>query len=115
VTCSGPVNEPQRVLGELTSAAIFLTVTVDAGGEDAARALLADLGGLERTVGFRVPEAGLDCVAGIGSAAWDRLFGAPRPPLLHPFVELAGPRHRAPATPGDLLFHIRSQGLGPCW
>jgi len=27
---------------------------------------------------------------------------------MHPFEELRGPRHRAVATPGDLLFHIRA-------
>ena len=99
----------------LTSAALFLTLTVDEGGEDDVRDLLADLDGLVRTVGFRVPEDGLSCAAGVGSQAWDRLFGGPRPPHLHPFVELEGARHRAPSTPGDLLFHIRSGALGACW
>jgi putative iron-dependent peroxidase len=34
---------------------------------------------------------------------------------LHPFPELAGARHRAPATPGDLLFHIRAHRLDLCF
>jgi putative iron-dependent peroxidase len=66
-------------------------------------------------VGFRIPEAGLTCVVGVGSLAWDRLFGAPRPAELHPFRELAGQRNTAPATPGDLLFHIRSQRMDLCF
>jgi porphyrinogen peroxidase len=70
---------------------------------------------LKRSVGFRIPEAGLCCVVGIGSELWDRLFGSPRPAGLHPFVELAGPRHRAPATPGDLLFHIRAHRQDLCF
>ena len=93
-------SEPQAVLTPPTEAAIFLVLTVHPGGEDEIRALLADVGGLRRSVGFRIPEAGLGCVVGIGSALWDRLFGDPRPAGLHPFVAVAGARHTAVATPG---------------
>ena len=106
---------PQPVLSPLTTAAIFLVVTIDPGGEPVARDLLSDLPALERAVGFRVPELRLSCVAGIGAQAWDRLFGGPRPAELHPFRELVGSRHRAPATPGDLLFHIRAGRTYPCF
>jgi porphyrinogen peroxidase len=75
---------PQPVLSPLTTASIFLVVSIDAGGELVARDLLAELPGLGRAVGFRVPELRLSCVAGVGSAAWDRLFGGPRPAELHP-------------------------------
>ena len=52
---------------------------------------------------------------GIGSEAWDRLFGSPRPAELHPFREIrAGNRH-AVATPGDLLFHIRAKRMDLCF
>jgi putative iron-dependent peroxidase len=107
--------EPQPVVTPLTEAAIFLVVTINPGGEEAVRGLLADVAGICRAVGFRVPDAGLDCVAGIGSQAWDRLFAGPRPAELHPFRELAGPRHRAPATPGDLLFHVRASRMDLCF
>lgn len=110
-----PDAEPQPVLGPLTSAAIFLVVTVDAGGEDTARDLLADLPGLTRSVGFGAADGALSCVAGVGSAAWDRLFDAPRPAGLHPFRALDGPRHRAPSTPGDLLFHLRATRIDLCF
>ncbi|HSS89267.1 MAG TPA: Dyp-type peroxidase [Streptosporangiaceae bacterium] len=106
---------PQPVLTPLTSAAIFLVVAVNAGGEPAARDLLGDFAALQRSVGFRAPDDSLACVAGIGSQAWDRLFAGPRPAELHPFRELAGPGHRAVATPGDLLFHIRAGQLGLCF
>jgi putative iron-dependent peroxidase len=109
------VQSPQEVLGPLTEAALFLVLTVRPGGEPVVRELLADVSGLTRSVGFRGLEAGLSCVVGIGSAAWDRLFGAPRPAELHPFRELAGPVHRAPATPGDLLFHLRSRRQDLCF
>jgi porphyrinogen peroxidase len=34
---------------------------------------------------------------------------------LHAFREVAGARHRAPATPGDLLFHLRAQQMDLCF
>ena len=112
--CAEP--EPQMVLSPLTSAAIFLVVTIDSGGEDTVRDLLSDVASLERAVGFRAqPDGRLSCVTGIGSAAWDRLFSGARPALLHPFRELDGPLHRAVATPGDLLFHIRAARLDLCF
>lgn len=107
--------EPQAVLTPLTESAIFLVAVVDAGGEEVVRDLLADISGLKRSVGFRIPEAELSCVTGIGSDLWDRMFGHPKPAGLHGFVELNGPRHTAVATPGDLLFHIRAHRLDMCF
>jgi putative iron-dependent peroxidase len=92
--------EPQSVLTPLTEAAIFLVLTVDSGCEDEVRGLLADVGGLRRSVGFRIPEGELTCVVGLGSRLWDRLFGGPRPAGLHPLPDFAGPRHAAVSTPG---------------
>jgi putative iron-dependent peroxidase len=113
VVAAAPVAQP--VLTALTPSAVFLVLTIDAGGELVVQDLLADLSGLARTVGFRAPQAGLAVVAGVGSAAWDRLFAGPRPAELHPFRPLAGDRHQAPATPGDLLFHIRAATMDLCW
>jgi porphyrinogen peroxidase len=107
----------QPVAAALTRAAIFLVVTVNPGAaaETAVRALCADLAALLRSVGFRGPDERLSCITAIGSNAWDRLFGAPRPAELHPFKEIvAGPRH-AVATPGDLLFHIRAERMDLCF
>jgi putative iron-dependent peroxidase len=110
-----PSTEPQDVLSPLTEAAIFLVLTVGTGGEGATRDLLADLPGLQRSIGFRAPAARLSCVTGIGSDLWDRLFDGPRPEHLHPFVPLEGDRHTAPSTPGDLLFHLRSARMDLCF
>ncbi|HEY3723070.1 MAG TPA: Dyp-type peroxidase [Acidimicrobiia bacterium] len=109
------MQEPQAVLTQLTAASLFLVVTIDEGGEPVVRDLCADLSGLERTVGFRVPDAGLALVTGIGSDAWDRLFAGPRPAGLHPFRELRGDRHHAVSTAGDLLFHIRASQADVCF
>jgi putative iron-dependent peroxidase len=107
--------EPQAVLTPPTEAAMFLVLTVAAGAEDELRDLLADVAGLRRSVGFRVPEGGLTLVVGLGSGLWDRVFGRPRPAGLHPFPGFAGPVHTAVATPGDLLLHIRARRLDLCF
>jgi putative iron-dependent peroxidase len=107
--------EQQQIVDRPTSAAIFLVLTVAPGGEEAVRDVLADAGGLRRSVGFRAPEARLSCVVGIGSDCWDRLYGAPRPARLHPFAPLHGPVHTAPSTPGDLLLHIRAERADLCF
>lgn len=107
--------EPQTVLAPPAKAAVFLVCTIAPGGEAVVRELLQDLSGLKRSVGFRSPGGELTCVAGIGSVAWDRLFDGPRPRDLHPFVPLAGARHFAPATPGDLLFHVRARRMDLCF
>ncbi|MBM2618170.1 Dyp-type peroxidase [Actinoplanes sp. LDG1-06] len=110
-----PTVESQAVLAPLTDAAIFLVATVRPGGEQVVRDLLEDMGGLQRTVGFRLPAAQLSCVTGIGSDLWDRLFAGPRPAELHRFRSWKGPRHTAPSTPGDLLFHIRAGQMDVCF
>ncbi|MGW4382825.1 Dyp-type peroxidase [Kitasatospora sp. NPDC004531] len=107
--------QPQPVLANLTGAAVFLVLAVEEGGEQTVRELLPDLAGLTRSVGSRAPDDGLALVVGIGSAAWDRLFDGPRPAGLHPFRELAGRRHFAPATPGDLLLHVRAERMDLCF
>jgi putative iron-dependent peroxidase len=107
----------QPVSAPLTRAAVFLVVTINPGSakQAAVRSFCADLPGLIRAVEFRDLEARLSCVMGIGSDAWDKLFGDPRPAELHPFREIrAGPRH-AVSTPGDLLFHIRAKRMDLCF
>ena len=107
----------QPISAPLTRAAIFLVVTINPGLEHrtAVRSFCADLPSLIRAVEFRDLEAALSCVMGIGSGAWDRVFGEPRPAELHPFREIqAGARH-AVSTPGDLLFHIRAKRMDLCF
>jgi porphyrinogen peroxidase len=114
---SDPPPEPQAVVQALTRAAIFLIVTINSGAANGAavRALCGNLAALLRAVGFRDIEGNLSCVMGIGSEAWDRLFGEPRPAELHPFREIkSGPRH-AVATAGDLMFHIRAGRMDLCF
>ncbi|NHN92283.1 Dyp-type peroxidase [Acetobacter sicerae] len=109
---------PQAVDTKLTQAAVFMVATLNDGVPASAtpqiRDLLGDLSSLVRGVGFRVPDGRLSCVTGIGSNAWDLLFGTPRPKDLHPFQEIHGV-HIAPSTPGDFLFHIRATRMDLCF
>src|SRR5579862_6399055 len=110
-----PVAQP--VAAPFTRAAIFLVVTINPGLDNRAtlRSFCGDLAALLRAVEFRDLEAGLSCVVGFGSDAWDRLFGAPRPAKLHPFREIRGGTRHAVSTPGDLLFHIRAKRMDLCF
>ena len=107
--------QPQAVLAPLTPAAIFIVATIDEGQEATVHDALTDISGLIRAIGFRDPTKHLSAIVSIGSDAWDRLFSGPRPADLHPFIELDGPRHHAPATPGDLLLHIRAESMDVCF
>ncbi|MGJ5816461.1 Dyp-type peroxidase [Paludibaculum fermentans] len=108
---------PQTVVGPLTRSAIFLVVCIrqDEDAYAEMRAFCAGLSGLIRAVEFRDIEAGLTCVAGFGSDAWDKLFGAPRPAELHPFREFRSGNRHAISTPGDILFHIRAKRMDLCF
>lgn len=91
-----------------------MTLNSDTSVNAQVRDLLGDLSSLVRAVGFRIPDGRLSCITGIGSGAWDRIFGMPRPRELHPFREIHGVHH-APSTPGDLLFHIRATRMDLCF
>ncbi|MFE4255466.1 Dyp-type peroxidase [Streptomyces sp. NPDC056910] len=109
------MTQTQPVLAPYSTAALFLVVTTAPGAEPRVRDQLGGLNGLLRSVSFRSPDSFLACTVGIGSVVWDRLFGGPRPVGLHPFRELNGDRHRAVATPGDLLFHVRARRMDLCF
>lgn len=106
---------PQTILTRKTKAAIFLVFTIDDGGEEAVRDALEAIPGLNNAVSSRAPEAALAGIVSIGSEAWDRLFAGPRPRSLRPFVPYEGEVHTAPATPADLLVHIKSDDMGLCY
>jgi putative iron-dependent peroxidase len=107
----------QPVAAPLSRAAIFLVVTLkpEPQTRSTVRSFCGDISGIFRAVEMRDLEAGLSCIMSIGSDAWDRLFGSPRPAMLHPFREIHGEKHTAVATPGDLLFHIRAKRMDLCF
>jgi putative iron-dependent peroxidase len=92
---------------------------VTVGGEQTALAkvfsVLGELDDLVKTVGFRNLSGRLSCIAGIGRDLWDRLHSDSRPKELRPFASIKGTIHAAPSTPGDLLFHIRSERPDLCF
>jgi putative iron-dependent peroxidase len=92
--------------------ALFLTLAVGPGADDAARVrdVCASIPTLVRSVGHRDDTAALSCIVAIGADAWERLApGRARPAQLHRFRELADGPRQAPSTPGDLLLHIRAE------
>ena len=107
----------QPITAPLSRSAIFLTVALNSGPETRAtvRSFCADLSGIIRSVEFRNLESQLSGVMGVGSAAWDQLFGSPRPAELHPFREFHADGRHAMGTPGDLLFHIRAKHMDMCF
>jgi putative iron-dependent peroxidase len=107
----------QSVEAPLSQAAIFLVVGVSDGAEALAkiRDMLGGLDDLVKTVGFRDLSARLSCIAAIGSDLWNRLGASTRPRELKPFAAIEGKPHRAPSTPGDILFHIRAQRADICF
>ncbi|KAE8139020.1 hypothetical protein BDV38DRAFT_58025 [Aspergillus pseudotamarii] len=109
--------EPQRVDAPLTQSATFLVVSVKDSPEaiQTVRSTLASVDDLSKNVSIRDLAAQFACTVGIGSNVWDRLTGLPRPTELHPFREIKGERHTAVSTPGDLLFHIRSDRRDLCF
>ncbi|HHH44048.1 MAG TPA: Dyp-type peroxidase [Gammaproteobacteria bacterium] len=107
------MSTPQSgILPEGNSTACFIVATVNAGDEAArqARSACAAVPELTREVATIDPGAGLVSVVAVGSACWDRLYpGRPRPGALRPFRARVEGSRQAPATAGDLLFHIRSE------
>jgi len=103
--------DAQSVVTPLSRSAVFLVLTVGERDEDLAgvRDALGAIPDLVKNVGFRDLDGRLSCIAGLGSALWDRLSPDRRPADLRPFTAIQGPVHAAPSTPGDLLFHIRAE------
>lgn len=109
--------DAQSIDAPLSQSAIFVVGTV--ADDDASLAcvcsVLDGLDDLVKTVGFRDLSGRLSCIAGIGSRLWDRLGAGKRPRELKPFAPIKGAVHSAPATPGDLLFHIRAERHDLCF
>ncbi|CAI4214157.1 unnamed protein product [Parascedosporium putredinis] len=115
--CSHANLKHQPVEALLTRSATFLVLTITDKPEaiDTVRSTLSGLDSLLKNVSMRDPGAALTCIVGIGSNAWDKVTGLPRPAELHPFKEFEGAKHKAISTPGDLLFHIRSERRDICF
>ncbi|KAH8664351.1 hypothetical protein BX600DRAFT_436902 [Xylariales sp. PMI_506] len=109
--------ESQSVEAPLTSSATFLVLSITKAPDaiDTVRSTLAGVGSLAKNVAIRDLSAAFACTVGIGSDVWDSVTGLPRPRELHPFNPVKGAKHTAVSTPGDLLFHIRSERRDMCF
>ncbi|WP_194762350.1 Dyp-type peroxidase [Microbacterium sp. UFMG61] len=105
----------QALTTPLTANAVFLVVSVVSGGIDSARDVIVDLADTLKTLTFRFPETMLTCTVGIGNRIWAEITGLPTPAQLRDFTPVIGAAHTAPATPGDLLFHIRAERADVCF
>ena len=118
IQTSCPAADPQAVVQSAGMAAIFIVLSL-ADGDDAADTVhdaLGEVPAMLRTLNLRLPGAALSCVIGIGHDAWPRLFpDHPLPKGLHPMKAFKGAKHTAPATPGDLLLHIRATRTDACF
>jgi putative iron-dependent peroxidase len=98
-------------------AVIFLVLAIapDSTSVTHVREVCGNVDALVRAVAARDIAGELSCIVAFGAAVWERMFGAPLPGELHPFRPLrSGPRV-APATPGDLFFHIRAERFDLCF
>lgn len=102
------------VLSNPTSHVEYLTFCLNqnaAANEHIADALGA-LGGIEKSINQKDPDAGLQVSIGFSSSAWATLFpDQPVPAQLHPFVEMRDGDRVFPATPGDIFIMIKSSRI----
>ncbi|EJN06505.1 Dyp-type peroxidase [Phyllobacterium sp. YR531] len=109
--------DAQSVDAPLSLSAVFLVLTINDDDLSLAElcSTLDGLNDLIKTVGFRDLSARLSCIVGIGAELWNRLSPGKKPLELRSFTGIEGPVHTAPATPGDLIFHIRSERVDLCF
>lgn len=111
------VSAAQAVCTPLTQHAIFLVATVlpGADAEQRVRQVCGDVSALVRSIAQRDPAGNLSCICAFGAQAWPRVFGPDLPRELHEFRALGPAERRAPATAGDLFFHIRAEQMDLCF
>ncbi|KAI0971329.1 hypothetical protein F4678DRAFT_472365 [Xylaria arbuscula] len=111
------MSRSQAVDAGLTRSATFLVFSVvpTDNSIQSVRGVLSSIPDITKNISIRDVNAGLTCVVGIGSRIWDSLTRLPRPAELHPFPEVRGAKQTAVSTPGDLLFHIRSERRDMCF
>lgn len=104
------MSEPQSaILPEPGSNALFLMLRVaEASAVAPIAKLLVAVPEMTHALAAQAPDAQLVSAAGIGSEFWDRLAPGKRPRGLRAFATVEADGRRAPATGGDLLFHIIS-------
>ena len=116
-TSVSSTGRQQSIDAPLTRSATFLVLAAKPGEEalKTIRSTLSGVEGLTKNVSIRDLNSNFVCTVGIGSEIWDSLTELPRPAELHPLPVLQGAVHATVSTPGDLLFHIRSDRRDLCF
>ncbi|KAI0185674.1 hypothetical protein EV127DRAFT_484962 [Xylaria flabelliformis] len=111
------MSQCQPVDAGLSRSATFLVLSVQPTDSSirSVRSVVSSVPDIAKNISIRDANANLTCVVGIGSQIWDRLVKLPRPAELHPFPEVRGAKQTAVSTPGDILFHIRSDRRDMCF
>lgn len=113
-----PVS-PQNVLDAHGNNTIFMVWNFkdNVDVKDAFKRICALVINLNHSAGIRFQDDCESCVMGIGHDAWLRLqLPSPLPKELENFAPVAGKKHTAVATKGDLHFHLRSfNNRGICY
>ena len=113
----------QHTTDEPNRNAMFMVWTLKPNASDAdasaAQSAFQSLCGLvdnlNNSASVRFPAAHVSCVLGIGHQAWLTLgLPQPMPRELQPFAPIAGAKHTAVATPGDLHLHLRADDFSIC-
>jgi putative iron-dependent peroxidase len=110
--------EPQNVLDYRGDNTIFLVWNFKKGLEIGAafQRVCALVINLNNSGEIRFPDTGATCVMGIGYDAWRRLgLPVPLPKELENFEPIAGGKHTAVATRGDLHFHLKGTAKSICY
>ena len=109
---------PQNVLDYHGTNTIFMVWNFkdEATVKDVFKRLCALVINLNHSAYLRFPDAGVSCIMGIGYDAWHRLnLPVPLPAELENFAPVAGAKHTAVATKGDLHFHLRGDSSSICY
>jgi putative iron-dependent peroxidase len=111
-------SEPQNVLDYRGDNTIFLVWNFKKDQEVGAvfERICALVINLNHSGEIRFPYSGATCVMGIGYDAWRRLGLPVTPPKeLENFAPIAGGKHTAVATRGDLHFHLKGTASSICY
>ena len=95
---------------EANTDALFITLTIDLNSDqfDAIKKGCSQVPELTDQLSQAFPQARLSSTISIGSRVWPKLCTEAKPENLTAFKEVKDGDRVAPATPGDLLLHIRS-------
>lgn len=106
------MNQAQSgILPEASSQALFITLNVQAGDSslENCRKMLKACPTLTTALQAAYPDAGLCSTISIGAGCWTALMKSARPAQLMDFQARTLGLLKAPATPADILLHIRSE------